>query len=355
MSAPALPLTSPPHSLCIIRLSALGDVTHAVPVLRAIQQQWPETRVTWITSPLEHKLLSLIEGPRFVVVDKKAGWRGYWRLRQQLAAERFDIMLQMQTSLRANFTGACVRAGIKLGWDRRRARDGHRLFMTHSLPPTRFEHQLQGHLSFARSIGLDVQQPRWDFPVTDEAAAFVAAQIPPGQRVLVISPCSSHPARNWRAERYAAVADHAVERHGMRIVLSGGPSKIEAGIGAAIVAAMKSPALNLIGKDTLPQLVALLQRADLVLCPDSGPSHLANAMATPVIALHASTWSRRSGPYDSLELCVDRFAEAARRFRGKEPEELRWGTRIENPGVMDLIEIDDVIERVDFAMQRATG
>ena len=355
MSASALPLNSPPQSICIIRLSALGDVTHAVPVLRAIQDQWPETRVTWITSPLEHKLLSLIDGVRFMVTRKDAGWRGYWQLRQELAGERFDIMLQMQTSARANFTGACVHADIKLGWDKWRARDGHRLFMTHSVPPTRFEHQLQGHLSFARTIGLDTRQPRWDFPITDDAAAFVAQQVPGDRPVLVISPCSSHPARNWRAERYAAVADHAVRRHAMTVVLSGGPSQLEAELGEAIAAAMKSPATNLIGKDTLPQLVALLQRADIVLCPDTGPSHLANALATPVIALHASTWSRRSGPYDSLDLCVDRFAEAAQKFRGKQPEELRWGTRIEDAGVMDLIDTDDVIERLDFAMQRRGG
>ncbi|MGD2173109.1 MAG: glycosyltransferase family 9 protein [Gammaproteobacteria bacterium] len=347
---PGLPLATPPRRLCIVRLSALGDVTHAVPVLRAIQDQWPETGVTWITSSLEHKLLSLIDGVRFVVIDKKSGFPGYLRLRRELAGERFDVMLQMQTSLRANFTGACVTADIKLGWDKRRARDGHRLFMTHSVPSTRFEHQLQGHLSFARTIGLDVRRPRWDFPITDDAAAFVAQQIPDGQRVLVISPCSSHPARNWRPERYAAVADYAAGKHGLHIVLSGGPSKIEADIGAAIAAAMKAPVNNLVGKDTLPQLVALLERADLVLCPDSGPSHLANALATPVIALHASTWSRRSGPYDSLELCVDRFAEAARRYRGREPEQLRWGTRIENPGVMDLVEVDDVIERLEFAL-----
>jgi len=350
-----LPFTSAPQKICIVRLSALGDVTHAVPVLRAIQDQWPETDVTWVTSSLEHKLLSLIDGVDFVVIDKRAGWRGYWRLWRRLTHERFEIMLQMQTSLRANLTGTFVGARIKLGWDKRRARDGHRLFMTHSVPPTRFEHQLQGHLSFARTIGLDTRHYRWDFPITDDAAAFVAERVPTDRPVLVISPCSSHPARNWRPERYAAVADHAVERHAMTVVLSGGPSRLEAEIGAAIVAQMKKPAINLIGKDTLPQLVALLERADLVLCPDSGPSHLANAMATPVIALHASTWSRRSGPYDSLDLCVDRFAEAARKFRGKEPEELRWGTRIEDAGVMDLIEVADVIERLDFAMQNRVG
>ncbi len=347
-----LPLGKPPRNLCIVRLSALGDVTHAVPVVRAIQQTWPETRITWICASLEHKLLSLIDGVRFIVVRKNAGWRGYLELRQRLGGERFDIMLQMQTSARANLTGACVKADIKLGWDKNRARDFHRLFMTHAIPATPQEHQLQGHLSFARTIGLDVSEPVWDFPITAEARTFADANLPAEGRILVVSPCSSHPARNWSTERYAAVADHAIERLGMQVVLSGGPTELERAIGRAIEISMKQRPINLIGKDTLPQLVAILDRADLVLTPDSGPSHLANAVATPVIALHASTWSKRTGPYHSLDLCVDKFAEAARRFRGKSPDELRWGTRIENPGVMDLIEVGDVIERLEHAHGR---
>ena len=348
-----LPLTSPPEHLCLIRLSALGDVTHAIPVLRAIQRQWPRTRVTWITSPLEHKLLSLLDGVEFVIVDKKSGLGHYADLRRRLAGTRFDVMLQMQTSARANLTGACVRADIKLGWDRLRARDFHRWFMTHSIPETRFEHQVQGHLSFARTLGLDADEPVWDFPLTADAQAFARAQLGDHERVLLISPCSSHPARNWRAERYAAVADAAIRQYGLRVVLSGGPSAREAEMGAAIEQAMHRPALNLIGKDTLPQLAALLQRADIVLSPDSGPVHLANALGTPVIGLHASTWSRRSGPYHSLELCVDRFTEAARKYRGREPEELRWGTRIEEPGVMDLVEVDAVLAKLEQALARA--
>jgi heptosyltransferase I len=70
-------------------------------------------------------------------------------------------------------------------------------------------------------------------------------------------------------------------------------------------------------------------------------------VGTPVIGLYAATWSRRSGPYRSLELCVDRFPEAARKFRQREPEELRWGTRIEVPGVMDLVTVDAVIEKLE--------
>ena len=345
-----LPLTSAPDNICIVRLSALGDVTHAVPVVRAIQRHWPQTRITWICATLEHKLLSALDGINFIVVDKKSGWGGYYRLWRQLAGQRFDIMLQMQTSARANITGALVKADIKLGWDRLRARDFHRFFMTHSIPQTRFEHQVQGHLSFARCIGLEASEPEWNFPVSEEAITFVNDLIPGNARVLLISPCSSHVHRNWRAERYAAVADYASERHGMTVVLSGGPSALEASMGATIEAAADSPLINLIGKDTLPQLVALLQRADVVLTPDSGPTHLANALGTPVIGIHACTWSKRSGPYNSLQLCVDKFAEAAQRYRNSTPEQLRWGTRIEQEGVMDLVEVDDVLDCLEQAL-----
>lgn len=115
---------------------------------------------------------------------------------------------------------------------------------------------------------------------------------------------------------------------------------------------MASQPINLIGQDTLPQLVALLERADVVLTPDSGPSHLANALGTAVIGLHASTWSLRSGPYHSLDLCVDKFEQAATLFRNKAPQDLRWGTRIEDDGVMDLIEVEAVIDRLEVALGR---
>lgn len=347
-----MPFENPPASICIVRLSALGDVTHAVPVLRAIQKQWPATRVTWICARLEHKLLSMIDGVRFVVVDKNSGPGGYLRLKRELRGERFDAMLQMQTSSRANLTGACVKADIKLGWDKPRAREFHQLFMTHAIPAVPFEHQVQGHLSFARTLGLDADEPEWGFPVGKAEAEFADTVMPGNAPTLLMSPCSSHPARNWRADRYAAVADHAVAELGMRVVLSGGPSDAEKALGQAIEARTAAPLTNMIGKDTLPQLVAMVQRADVVLSPDSGPAHLANAMGTPVVGLHASTWSRRSGPYHSLHLCVDRFAEAARKYRGKEPEELRWGTRIEDDGVMDLIEVEDVIGRLEAAAPR---
>ena len=347
-----LPPEAPPKNLCIVRLSALGDVTHAVPVLRAIQRHWPETKITWVCATVEHQLLSVLDGVRFAVIDKKAGWRGYRDLRRQLAGEKFNIMIQMQTSARANLAGACVKADIKLGWDKARARDFHSLFMTHSIPATKQEHQVQGHLSFARTLGLDADEPVWDFPISEENAAFANELLPAEQRTLLISPCSGHSYRNWLADRYAAVADYAIDSLGMRVALTGSPSEIEASMGKAIEQSMTNKAINLIGKDTLPQSLALLQRADVVLSPDSGPVHLANALGTPVIGLYACTWSKRSGPYNSLDLCVDKFSDAARQFLRKNLEDLRWGTRIEQPGVMELIRTDEVIERLNVAVKR---
>jgi heptosyltransferase I len=184
---------------------------------------------------------------------------------------------------------------------------------------------------------------QWRLPVPDDAHAWARAQWPQdGLPTLVISPCSSHPRRNWRADRYAAVADHAAAR-GWRIVLCGGRSTLERETGDAILAAMRGQALDLIGRDTLKQLPALLARADLVMTPDSGPMHIANAMGAPVLGLHAATDPRRSGPYSGIRYCVDRYDDAARRYAGKPASALRWGTRIEADGVMDLVTVDDAI------------
>jgi heptosyltransferase I len=347
-----LPLQSPPASLCIVRLSALGDVTHAVPVLRAVQKAWPDTEITWVCASVEHKLLAVLDGVRFVLLDKNAGWRGYRDLRLKLRGHHFDVMIQMQVSARANLAGACVSADIKLGWDKTRSRDFHTLFMTDSIPAVRQQHQVQGHLEFARTLGIDATEPVWDFPVTADAEKYAANCLPGEQPTLLVSPCSSHTFRNWMPKRYATVADNACEHHGMRVVLTSGPSQLETDMCVNIEQAMTQPVLNLAGKVSLPQLMGLLQRADIVLSPDSGPAHMANALGTPVVGLHACTWSIRGGPYNYLDLCVDKFPEAAQKFRGEQPDKIRWGKKIEEDGVMDLIQTDEVIERLEEAITR---
>jgi len=340
-------------SICIMRLSAIGDVTHVVPVVRSIRNHYPQARITWIIGKLEARLLSGLDGVEFIVFDKKGGYQAIKQLRQTLKRRRFDVLLHMQVAARANLLSKLVKAPKRIGWDKPRWRDRHQWFINQSVQSVAQQHQVDAFLEFARAIEVPVEQLVWDLPVSaqDKEWAQQTLGTDPSP-ILMISPCSSHALRNWSAERYAAVADHVISTLGMRVVLTGGPSELEVSTGQAIESAMQYHAQNLIGKDTITQSVALLQRATLVLSPDSGPAHVASAVGTPVLGLYAATPSKRSGPYNSLDLCVDKYSEAARKFRHKEPEQLRWGQRIEYPGVMDLIEVEDVVEKLDKFVSR---
>lgn len=344
-------MDKPPASLCLLRLSALGDCINIVPVVHTLRRHWPETRLTWITGAVEARLVGDLPGVDFHVLDKTAGGRGIRALKRELAGQRFDALLHMHASWRANRVGRVVPANLRLGFDAARSRDAQRWFIDRGIAPMRERrHVVDGYFAFLEALGLNERVLDWSIPVPEEAAARAAELLPPGPPALLISPCSSHPRRNWRAGRYAAAADYAIERHGMRVVLVGGPSTGERAMGDAIRQAMRGEAVDLIGRSPLKHLIALMRRAACLLTPDSGPAHIANAARLPVIALHAATESARSGPYTSLAWCVDRFDAAARRYYGKPAAELPWGTRIERKGVMDLIEVADVSERLDALM-----
>jgi len=345
----------PPRSLCLLRTSALGDVTHVVPLVRTLQARWPQTALTWIVGKLEHKLVGDIAGVDFLIFDKGAGWPGLRDLRARLRGRRFDVLLHMQVALRANVVSAFVRAPLRVGYDAARSKDLHGLFVNRRIAARRGEHVLDAMASFLEPLGLEQTEVRWDIPIPPAAEEFAAQHLPGDAHTLLVSPCSSHTLRNWRPERYAAVMDHAAAR-GWRVVLCGGPSTFEREFADAITVKCKTPPLDLVGKDTLKQFLALCRRASLVLTPDSGPMHLANAVGTKVLGLHAASNPERSGPYSDRRWCVDRYDAAARKFKGKPAGELAWGTKIEYPGVMDLIETDAVIERFEaFATSGAAG
>ena len=334
---------TPPRSICLLRLSALGDVTHVLPLVRTLQRAWPETALTWIVGKSEARLLEGLPGVEFAVYDKRSGLGGMLAVRRALRGHRFDALLQMQVAARANLLSAFVPADRRIGYDRARSKDLHGLFVDERIPDRAGIHVLDAIGSFCEPLGLHQDEVVWNLPVPDDAHAWAAAQWPrDGMPTLLVSPCSSHVRRNWRAERHAAVADHAIAS-GCRVVLCGGRSALERETGDAIVAAMRSSPLDLIGKDTLKQLPALLARADLVMTPDSGPMHIANAMGTRVLGLHAASNPARSGPYSDRRYCVDRYDDAARRYLGKPGAELKWGTKIEADGVMDLVTVDDAI------------
>ncbi|ROR34749.1 glycosyltransferase family 9 protein [Inmirania thermothiophila] len=347
MSRTALPLAAPPRALCVLRLSALGDVCHTLAVVRTLQRHWPGTRITWIIGRTEAGLVGDIPEIEFVVVDKAAGPLAAARaLARTLRGRRFDVLLHMQAALRASLLARVVQAPVRLGFDRPRAKDLQWLFTNARIEGPHREHVLDGLFRFAEALGVRGRDLRWDIPIPPaarERARRATAGLGP---YLVISPCSRWAYRNWLPERYAAVARHALRR-GLGVVITGGASAAERAHAAAILEGTGGRAVDLTGRTDLKTLLALLEGAVAVVSPDSGPAHFGTAVGTPVLGLYAATNPDRARPYLSARWTVNRYPEAVRRLLGKDPERVRWGTRVRDPRAMALIPVEAVCERLD--------
>jgi heptosyltransferase I len=343
---------TPPDTICLLRLSAIGDATHMVPLIRTLQHTWPNARITWVIGRTEAKLMKLMPEIEFIEVDKRKPLADFLRLRRLFAQRRFDVLLHAHASFRANLISLLIRAPVKLGFDRARARDMQWLFTNRQIAARQREHVLDSYWGFAEALGISERKLEWNIPLPEAARAYAQRVIPDLEPTLLISPCSSHHLRDWPAAYYAQVADFAAERLGMRVVLCGGGSAIERSVGEEITQRAKQTLVNQIGRDTLPEMLALLARATVLISPDSGPAHMATAAGTTVIGLYAPTNPRRSGPYLSLDWCVDEHEHAAEVFKHTSAKDLPWVLKIEVPGVMELIKPEVVIAKLEAFMRQ---
>jgi heptosyltransferase I len=337
------------QSICIIRLSALGDVTHMVPIIHSIKKFRPSIKITWVIGTAEYKLVGDIPGIEFIKFNKKMGWKAYRDVLAQLNHRTFDVVLAAQVSMRANILTKLISSPRKIGYDKNRAKDLHSLVITESIPAADI-HVVDSFFQFIEKIGLPHKNLDWSIPIPQDATEFARQHIPANTSTLAISPCSSHPLRNWDSDSYAEVANYAFTKHCMQTVLLGAPTEPEIKYGEQISRQLNHAPVNLIGRDTIKKLLAVLNECSVLLTPDSGPAHMATCVNTPVIGLHAASNSLRSGPYLSLGHCVDKYPEAAHVYLGKSVDQLKWGTKIERPGVMGLIKPKDVIIKLDQIM-----
>ena len=340
-------LQVPPKKICVIRLSAIGDTCHALAVVRRLQDNWPEAEITWIIGKTEALLLADIPDLKFIIFDKSKGRHAYKDVQADLGDSSFDIVLCMHASMRANFLCRKIAAPIRLGFDRVRAKDFQWLFTNRRIGATAKQHALEAMMSFATAIGAEPRPIRWDIPLDDEVREFAAEFKSPNMPLVLISPCSSQRSRNfrnWSVDNYAVIISH-LRKKSCRVVLTGGRSELETEYGAVLCA--DGAADNLMGQTSLKQLAALIDASDLLICPDSGPAHIATAFATPVLGLYATSNPERTGPFASRELTVNRYPDAAAKYLGKSPGQLRWGQRVRHPDAMDLITIDDVRNKID--------
>ncbi|HSR41559.1 MAG TPA: glycosyltransferase family 9 protein, partial [Longimicrobiales bacterium] len=224
----------PPREICVVMLSALGDAVHVLPVVNALKRRWPRVRITWIVQPVPH---ALVRGhpsvDELVVFRRRRGpgaWRGFAEIARRLRERRFDVALGLQVYFKAGLLTHLVPARTRLGFDRRRARDGQWLFTDERIPDRGERHVQDQYFEFLEHLGVDPEPVEWHlrlgYTPEERAArdAFFRELDAPACAVVV---GTSRPAKNWTAEGWARVVEVVEERHGLRPVLVGGPSSEE--------------------------------------------------------------------------------------------------------------------------------
>ena len=357
-------------SICILRLSAIGDVCHALAVVQAIAAHYPHAEITWVIGRVEAALFKHVPNIRFVIFDKKLGFGAYKKLRKDLP-QRFDVLLHMQVALRANLAAACIKAKRKIGFAKHLSKELHSLVIDERAAAGPMPHVLESFAAFAHAIGVPPFKPEWSIPITVEDAQWAeqlialhsapsalqtalqdsTAQHPDAKnkmakKILVVSPAASKAERNWLPERYAAVMDYANQK-GFVIFLTGGPSEMEQELASQIIAQCKSYVINLVGKSNLTQLLALLNKAGVVLSPDSGPAHMATTQGVPVIGLYAHSNPARTGPYNSQAYVCEVYHTHLFAQTGKTYDAQVWGKRVKGENLMADITVESVIKRFD--------
>lgn len=338
-------------SICLVRLSALGDVLMVVPLVRTIQNYLPQAKLTWIIARPAYDLVEGMENIEFIVIDKPKNIGDYWRFKKQMSHRQFDVLLASQATLRTNLLYPLIKAKRKIGYDSLRADDGQAWFVKESISPGR-EHTLEGFLKFAEPLGIKDKLIQWDLPITSSDYEWAQQHLPQDGPILVVNPAASKPERCWSVNRYIEVLEKARDKWPVQIVLTGGPGEYERQLANQIL--QKVPALDLVGKTKPKQLLAVLSRASVVLCPDTGPSHMSTAVNTPVVALHAVTNPSISGPYTFQHLVVNRYPDAVKIICKSSIEKIRWGTHVHGQEAMKLITVDEVLAQLSKVLSSAS-
>ena len=338
-------LLQEPRTVCIVMLSALGDAVHVLPVLNALKLRWPDTHITWVTQSLSHELVQEHRSvDEFLLFRRRRGlraWESYQQLARTLPERPFDLVLALQVYLKAGLITGLVRGKVKLGFDRRRARDLNWLFTNEKIEFRGERHVQDQYFEFLEHLGIDPHPAVWDIPIRpeerEEQRVFFGALERPACAVVI---GTSKREKNWHAEGYARVLEALEREHGLQPLLVGGPSRVEREMADRILHLTRARALDLVGDD-LRRLVWLLDGSALVVSPDTGPLHIARALDVPVVGLYGYTNPKRTGPYRRYQdLVVDGYAE----FPGE-----AYPVMPAYRGGMKRITVEAVLEKISLA------
>ncbi|HEY4311306.1 MAG TPA: glycosyltransferase family 9 protein [Pirellulales bacterium] len=331
--------------ILIVRLSAIGDCLHTLPVLCALRDQMPGAFLTWVVEGRSGDLLR--EHPaldELVIVPR--GWlkspRLVWQLRQKLRQLRFDIAIDVQgltkSAVAAWLSGAPRRIGMK-GVDGREISS----WINNELVEPQDTHVVDRNIELLKPLGIDVHTPRFGLPRTslEESRAdqiVRTAEVTSG--FAIINPGAGWPSKLWPAERFAAVARFLGHDHGLPSLVLWAGAK-ERAMAESIAAASEGHAL-MAPPTSLPELVSLARRARLFISSDTGPLHIAAAVGTPCVAMFGPMPAERNGPYGSGHITLQNM-----RLEGNSRSR-----RTAGPESMLSISVDDVVKACGNALRR---
>lgn len=301
----------PPERLLLIKPSALGDIVHALPVLHLIRKHWPTTKVTWMVTPGFAPLVAPLADE--VIEFDRRGMSRWYRSRPEFKAfrqlvanlrhRRFDVALDLQGLFRSGFftraSGAKRRIGLAS------SREGARVFYTEVvLQRPGSVHAVDRLLDAAHHLGLPDEPAVFDFKLTDDERQSIDQLVPAGPYAVLL-PHATWPSKRWTLEGFADCARALPGRFGLTPIVCGGPEA------APFARAINAPSLA--GRTTLRQLVAVLERASLVIANDSGPTHIAAVLGVPLVAVFGPTDPQHVGPYGRPESVIAADMPAAPR------------------------------------------
>ncbi|MEK6709689.1 MAG: glycosyltransferase family 9 protein [Nitrospinota bacterium] len=297
----------------IIRLGAVGDVVHALPLASAIRDAWPDARIVWAAEPSPSTLL--LENPdvdEVLTVDTRA-WRrnlpggGLAVLRRDLRAVRrlgADIAVDAQGLLKSGFIAWASGAPTRVGFEHRACREGMNVLFTtrQAAPPAGPHHVVEKNLRLLEPLGIPVPPPEARrFPLRERpgegevAEGFYRREELAARRpLLVVHPGAGWPTKRWAPERFAALGDAWNGATGGGVLLTWGPDEEE--IVRQVAAAMRTRAA-VAPPTSIREMTALIRRGDVFAGGDTGPLHLAAALGLPCLAIIGPTDPVRNGPW----------------------------------------------------------
>lgn len=302
----------PPASLLVRATNWLGDAVMTTPALAAVREGLPDARIVLLARPLVAELFLHHPDVDEVIVYERPGRHegalGRLRLAGELRRRRFDGALLLQNAFDAALIAFLGRIPERAGYPT----DGRRLLLSLPVPLTRDilqRHEVEYYLCLTDGLGIPRPVPAsLKLAVTEEEKEAMAARLASlgadrGAPIVSINPGATYgSAKRWYPDRFAAVADALSAEWSARAVIVG--SAAESPLAGEIEAAMRTPAVNLAGKTTVRELMALLSLSSFLVTNDSGPMHIGAALGVPLVAIFGPTDWRRTSPWSSLAKVV---------------------------------------------------